>query len=253
MRKKKVDANAIKSFALLVVLVTAYQAMAQDAKTPYPNMAPIEQYLMDRTAEVALARSAAPESISRDAEVLVLGRHGFETAIKGKNGFVCIVERSWTSAPDADFWNPKVRTPICYNAAAARSLLPRNIKRTELILAGHTKTQTDETIVAAVDKKELPTMEAGAMCFMMSKQGYGGDTVEHWPSHVMFFYSQTDPAIWGANLPGSPVLAMSDDREHLTEFAISVQRWSDGTENRQAKPRNNDKLKESKNKENRSR
>src|SRR3974377_1285677 len=161
MQKKKIGAIAIKSFALLVVLGTAYQAMAQDATTPYPNMGPIEQYLMDRTAEIALARSAAPESISRDAEVLVLGRHGFETAVKGKNGFVCIVERSWTSAPDPDFWNPNVRNPICYNAAAARSLLPRNIKRTELILAGHTKTQTDEAIWAAVDKKELPVMEPG--------------------------------------------------------------------------------------------
>jgi hypothetical protein len=139
MRKKKLSAIAIKSLAVLVVLGTAYQATAQDARAPYPKMAPLEQYLMGQTAEIALARSAAPESISRDAEVLVLGRHGFETAIKGKNGFVCIVERSWTSAPDADFWNPKVRTPICYNAAAARSLLPRNIKRTELILAGHTK------------------------------------------------------------------------------------------------------------------
>jgi hypothetical protein len=59
------------------------------------RMAPIEQYLMtDRDAEIALARSSAPESISRDAEVLVLGRHGFETAVKGKNGFVCIVGRS---------------------------------------------------------------------------------------------------------------------------------------------------------------
>src|SRR5262244_2966060 len=156
MRKKKVGAIAIKSFGLLVllgivVLGTAYQAMAQDATTPYPNMAPIEQYLMDRTAEIALARSAAPESISRDAEVLVLGRHGFETAVKGKNGFVCIVERSWTSAADADFWIPKVRTPICYNAAAARSLLPRNLKRTDLILTGRTKTQVDEAIATAVD------------------------------------------------------------------------------------------------------
>ena len=80
MRKMKVGTIAIKSFALLVVLGTAHQAMAQDAKTPYPNMAPIEQYLMtDQGAEIALARSAAPESISRDAEVLVLGRHGFET------------------------------------------------------------------------------------------------------------------------------------------------------------------------------
>jgi hypothetical protein len=235
MREKKVGAIAIKSFAVLVVLGTAYQAMAQDAATPYTSMAPIEQYLLtDQGAEIALARSAAPESIARDAEVLVLGRHGFETAVKGKNGFVCMVERSWTSAPDPDFWSPKVQTPICYNAAAARSLLPRNIKRTELILAGRTQAQTDEAIAAAVDKKELPAMEPGAMCYMMSKQGYGGDSVKHWPPHVMFFYSQTDPATWGANLPDSPILAVSDEHEHLTEhltmFSIGVQRWSDGTE-----------------------
>jgi len=232
MRKQKLGAIAIKSFALLVVLGTAYQAMAQEATTPYANMAPIEQYLMDRTAEIALARSAAPESISRDAEVLVLGRHGFEKAVKGKNGFVCIVERSWTSAPDPDFWNPKVRTPICFNAAAARSYLLRNIKRTDLILAGRTKAQTDETIAAAVDKKELPAMEPGAMCYMMSKQGYGGDSVEHWPPHLMFYYSQTDPATWGAGLPGSPILGSNDTREHLTTFVVAVRRWSDGTEDR---------------------
>ena len=232
MRKTKVGAIAIKSFALLVVLGTAYQATAQDATTPYPNMAPIEQYLMDRTAEIVLGRSAAPESISRDAEVLVLGRHGFETAVKGKNGFVCIVERSWTSAPDPDFWNPKVRTPICYNAAAARSVLLRNLRRTDLILAGRTQAQVDDAIAAAVAKKELPPMEPGAMCYMMSKQGYGGDSVEHWPSHVMFFYSQIDPVTWGAGLAGSPILAVSDDHEHVTMFSIGVHRWSDGTESR---------------------
>jgi hypothetical protein len=232
MRKQKAGAIVIKSFGLLVVFGTAYQAMAQDAKTTYPSMAPIEQYRMDRTAEIPLARSAAPESVSGDAEVLVLGSHGFETAVKGKNGFVCIVERSWTSAPDTDFWNPKVRTPICYNAAAARSVLLRNIQRTDLILAGRTKAQVDEAIVAAVAKKELPAMEPGAMCYMMSKQGYGGDSVKHWPPHVMFYFSQTDPATWGAGLPGSPILAMSDDHEHLTMFAIGVQRWSDGTEPR---------------------
>jgi hypothetical protein len=234
MRKNKVGAIAVKSFALLVVLGTAYQVMAQDTKTAYSSMAPIDQYLMtDRDAEIALARSAAPESISRDADVLVLGRHGFETAVKGKNGFVCIVERSWTSAADPDFWNPKVRTPICWNAAAARSILVRNIKRTDLILAGRTQAQTDEIIVAAVDKKELPAVESGAVCYMMSKQGYGGDTVEHWPSHLMFYFPQTDPAIWGANLPGSPVVALSDTREHVTTFVIAVQRWSDGTEYRE--------------------
>ena len=231
MRKKKVGTIAIKSFALLVALGTAHQAMAQDATTLYPNMAPVNQYLMsDRAAEIALARSAAPESISSDAEVLVLGRHGFETAVKGKNGFVCIVGRSWTSAPDSEFWNPKVRVPMCVNAAAARSYLLRITKITDLTLAGQTLAQVNEGIAAAVAKKELPPMEPGAMCYMMSKQGYGGHTTEHWPSHLMFFYSQTDPAIWGANLPGSPVVAVEDTQEQLTQFVIPVQRWSDGTE-----------------------
>jgi hypothetical protein len=234
MRKKKVGAIAIKSFALLVVLGTAYQATAQDTKTPYPNMAPINQYLMpDQGAEIALARSAAPESISRDAEVLILGRHGFETAVKGKNGFVCIVERSWTSAADADFWNPKVRVPICLNAPAARSYLLHLTKETEWGLAGRTQAQMTESITAAIAKKELPAMESGAMCYMMSRQGYGGDSILHWPSHLMFFYSDTDPAIWGANLQGSPVLGVNDTVEHLTTFVVPVQRWSDGAEYRE--------------------
>jgi hypothetical protein len=232
MQKKKVGAMAIMSFALLVVLGLAYQAMAQDATITYLNMAPVEQYLMDRTAEIALARSAAPESISRDAEVLVLGPHGFETAVKGKNGFVCIVERGWTAAAEPDFWNPKVRVPICDNAAAARSYLLRTIKMTDLVLAGRTKNQVDDAIATAVEKKELPAMEKGAMCYMMSRQGYGGDSAPHWPSHVMFFFSELDAASWGANLPGSPIMAVSGEREKLTEFAIEVGRWSDGTENR---------------------
>jgi hypothetical protein len=98
MRGKKMVAIVV---ATVVMLGTAWYALAQDAKTPYPSMAPVDEYLMeDRNSEIALARSAAPESISRDAEVMVLGRHGYETAIKGTNGFVCMVERSWTAPID---------------------------------------------------------------------------------------------------------------------------------------------------------
>ena len=86
MRKNKAGSIAIPGFVLLIVLGTPYLAMAQDAKQPYPDMAPIEQYLMDRDAEIALARSAAPDAISHDASVIVLTRHGYETAVQGKNG-----------------------------------------------------------------------------------------------------------------------------------------------------------------------
>jgi len=230
MRENKVQTIVIKSFALLVVFGTAHQAMAQDAAT-YTKMAPVEQYLMaDRDEEIALARSAAPESISRDAVVLVLARHGFETAVKGKNGFVCIVGRSWTSAADEDYWDPKVRVPICVNAAGARTYLLRVRKIADWALAGRTLAQVNEISVAALGRKELPAMEPGAMCYMMGKQGYGGASAPHWPPHLMFFYSDTDPAIWGANMPGSPVIAVSDPLQHLTQFVIPTQRWSDGTE-----------------------
>ena len=230
---KKMNAIVIIGFALLVVLGTANPAKAQDAATKYTKMAPVDQYLMaDRNAEIALARSAAPESIARDAGVLVLTRHGFETAVKGTNGFVCIVGRGWTSAADPDYWNPKVRVPMCVNAAAARSYLVRLTKETEWGLAGRTPAQMNEAIKAAIAKNELPPMEPGAMCYMMGKEGFGGDSHPHWPSHLMFFYTDVDPAIWGANLPGSPVVAVADPVEHLTQFVIPVQYWSDGTEYR---------------------
>ncbi len=232
MRKKEIGAIAIKRFALLVMLGMACFSTANQATaaTAYPKMAPIEQYLMtDRAAEIALARSAAPESIARDAEVLVLGRHGFETAVQGKNGFICLVGRGWTSAADADYWNPKVRVPMCVNAAAARSYLVRLNKETEWGLAGRTPAQMTEAITAALARKELPAMESGAMCYMMSKAGYGGDSAPHWPSHLMFFFSDTDPASWGANQPGSPVIAVADPVEHLTQFVIPTAKWSDGT------------------------
>ena len=216
-------------FALVVILAACGQA--QDSKTPYPTMAPLAQYLItDRNAEMALARSAAPDSISHDAAVLVLGQHGYETAAKGENGFVCVVQRSWTAGiDDPVFWNPKLRAPICFNPPAARSYLPIVIKKTELILAGQSKAQMFDSIKAALDSKELPRIESGAMCYMMSKQQYLNDSAGHWRSHLMFFMPGTDPATWGADLPDSPILETKDPEDRLTVFLIPVGKWSDGT------------------------
>ena len=83
----------------------------------YAQMAPAAEYLDTNVqAEAALARSAALAAISRDATVLVLTRSGYETAQKGKSGFVGLVERAWMGPLDAaGFWNPKVRGAICFN------------------------------------------------------------------------------------------------------------------------------------------
>jgi hypothetical protein len=242
MLKKKVAAIAITGFALLAVLGTAHQAMAQDATTPYPKMAPIEQYLMDRTDEIALARSAAPDSISRDAAVLVLTRHGYETAVEGKNGWVCWVGRGWMAMFDhPEFWNPKVRAADCLNPPAARSILPYAYRRTEMLLAGHSKQEVIAAIKSAIDKKELPALEAGAVSYMMSKSAYLTDSGDHNLPHVMFFQSVKDGTAWGANLTNSPILAVNywyisaqsypqvESLPPLYVFLVAVDKWSDGT------------------------
>jgi hypothetical protein len=225
--------RVLRSIALaLAVLAAASQVKARQNKTSYPSMAPLEEYLMpDRNAEIKLARSAAPESISRDAKVLVLGKKGYEIAVPGKNGFVCMVDRGWTAGiDDSDFWNPKSRGPMCLNALAAKFYVPSTMKKTEMAIAGRTKKQMFEAIAAAIDKKELPAPEPGAMCYMLSKQGYLGDKAGGpWRPHLMFFTPTADSTAWGADLPGSPIFAAQSPEEHLTTFMIPVALWSDGT------------------------
>jgi hypothetical protein len=199
--------------------------------TLYERMAPLEQYLMPSGSEIGLARSAAPPAISDKATVLTLDSRGYQTAIRGTNGFTCLVERSWMAPFESpDFWNPKVRGPVCYNPAASGSILRYTLRRTKLALAGDSKERILDELRAALARKELPSPEPGAMSFMMSKDGYLSDADSHWHSHLMFHVPKVAGASWGANLPGSPVVL--DDRavpEPQTVFMVPVSRWSDGT------------------------
>ena len=238
MNRKRFQAIASLGFALILILDAAWQARAQDRQMLYPSMAPVEQYLMtDRNAEIALARSAAPEAISRDATILVLGRHGYETAVEGKNGFVCAVERGWmgpfNGEDAANFWNPKLRGPLCFNPPGARSVLPLTYKRTEMILAGKSKAQVIDALKAAYEKKELPPLEPGAMSYMMSKDQYLTDAGDHrWMAHLMFYTPLMDGIVWGADLPKSPVMLnpqFSGAPEPIDVFMVPAGWWSDGT------------------------
>lgn len=233
MSTKKFGIVVSLIYAMILVLGTSRPTQAQNEKTSYPQMAALEQYLMERNAEVALARSAAPDSISHDATVMVLGRQGYETAVEGKNGFVCIVERAWMGAFDSpEFWNPKNRGPSCFNPPAARSIMPITLLRTKLVLAGKSRVEIQEGMKTAVENKELPALEPGGMTYMMSKQGRLNDRAGHWVPHLMFYVPLTDAMTWGADVPGSPVLLnphFNGAPEPVTEFMVPVSEWSDGT------------------------
>jgi hypothetical protein len=224
------------SFVLVIALGAISKIQAQ-SKNPYPSMATLDHYLiLDRNAEMALARSAAPDSISHDAKVLVLGPHGYETAVEGKNGFVCLVERGWMSPFDGEFstnfWNPKIRGPVCYNPPAARSILPLTYKRTEMVLAGQSKAQIIDGIKTFM-KQKLPSLEPGAMSYMMSKDQYLNDGAHHnWMAHLMFYTPLMDGGSWGADVSKSPVMLnpqFNGAPEPIDVFMVPAGWWSDGT------------------------
>lgn len=231
MKRNRFAVLASMIFAFIFCIWCALPVASQKDETPYPRMAPLEQYLMDREAEIALARSAAPEAVSREAKVLVLGRHGYETAIEGKNGFVCVVQRAWHSPFESpEFWNPKIRGPLCLNPQASRSILTLTYKATEMALAGQSKAQMIEWMKTASAKKELPALEPGAMSYMMSKGAYLTDDGGHNLAHLMFYTPPIDGADWGANVPNSPVLLFDKGPlQSFNTFIVPLARWSDGT------------------------
>lgn len=229
--KKKTRIRLIAGLLLEVLLSCApLQSRASAASSPYPRMAPLARYLMPEASEIALARTAAPRAVSAAATVMVLGPEGYTTAAKGANGFLCIVERSWGAATDTrEFWNPRIRAPICFNPQAARSFAPIYLKKTRLVLAGESKAEIVRTIASAFGHGQLPALQPGAMCYMMSKQQYLTDAGRNWHPHLMFFVSGDAARSWGANLPGSPVIASKDPQERATIFMVLVGHWSDGT------------------------
>jgi hypothetical protein len=226
---RRTVANFAFVLLALVVLLQAVRPARAEADR-YPAMAPLAEYLMPKDTEVALARSAAPASVADGATVMMLGPQGYTTAVQGTNGFLCYVERSWAKATsDPEFWNPQLRAPNCFNKPAAMSVAQVYLMKTRLVLAGKSKTEIDQAIAAALDSGKLPALPPDGMCYMMSKQQYLNDKAKSWYPHLMFYAAGDVPKSWGANLDGSPVIALYDADARVTIFMVVVRHWSDGT------------------------
>lgn len=222
-------ASVVALMASSLAIIATRPAMATSEARVHSAPARIRPYLMaSREQEIALARSAAPPSISMHATVMVLGTRGYATAVKGSNGFVCLDVRSWDNAASvksADFWNPKFRAPYCFNAAGAQSVLPRYLTRTKWVLAGVPKDEIGDREKAA-GSREAPA--AGAMCYMMSRRArWIGNQPGPWRPHLMFFFRRAQAPDWGTNRRGVPAFAGVD--ENLAVLMVLVPVWSDGS------------------------
>lgn len=222
---------------LALVALFATRAVAY-GQTPtansYPTMAPIAKYLMpSAAAEIALARSAAPSSISAHAEVLVLTKQGYVVGAKGTNGWICLVGRSWTAGlDDPEFWNWRGLGPGCLNPPAVQSVLPQYLARTKWAIAGDTREEIAAKAKAAYADHQFTDPAPGSMALMLSKEGYVLGADGPWRPHVMPFIAYDQLATWGAGFKGSPILPPppSTFREYEpVTIAIPVSHWSDGS------------------------
>ena len=216
-----------RTLVAMSTLVGASTLGAQKA----PDLAP---YLMaDRAAEVALARTAAPSEVSERAAVLVLTAKGYVEASHGTNGFTCVVMRSFAAAPnDPEFWNPRVRAPLCFNPPAARTVLPAFLAQIDWALAGATPGDLNARIKQAYAEKRFTMPAAGAMAYMLSPKQRLSDADPHWMPHLMFYYDRSvDASTFGAGGFTAPVINASagDPASPMQVLYIPTRTWSDGT------------------------
>jgi hypothetical protein len=232
--RKFVDAVFLVAIQILICSVLMAPVQEAVAQTTYTEMAPISKYLPESAAdEVEVARSAAPAAIADQAEILTFGPDGYTVAVKGTNGFVCLVERSWNHRfKSLQFWNPDHRTPICYSPEAASSVLLIYLERTKWVLAHMSiaemvkRTQTE----MAENTMHLPTR--GVVMYMLSKHQYICSSSPlgcgRWYPHVMFSFPNTNLPNWGANLNGMPVFS-APAMDGITNYFVLVPKWSDQT------------------------
>lgn len=221
--------------ALIIVLASFSTAYGQaSANNPYPTMAPLSKYLMPRAAEIEMARSAGPASISANAEVLVLTKSGYVVADKGSNGWVCVVGRMWTAGlDDPEFWNPKGRGPACLNPPAVQSVLPFYLARTNWALAGDTRDEIAKKSEAGYADHQFSDPLPGSFAFMLSKEGYLNDGVAGpWRPHIMPFVGLDQMATYAAGFKGSPIFSPATStfrRYEPVTLVILAPYWSDGS------------------------
>ncbi|WP_157467894.1 hypothetical protein [Edaphobacter aggregans] len=211
----------------LTIMVFVLATLGADALLAQsPKYPPLSEYMMARSDEIALAKSAAPDNISGHATIKVLTASGFQAVHDGDNGFVCMVMRGW-SAPTytpAQFrglaYDAKVRAPICFNLEASRTVLPYYELRSKLGMEGKTPDQIAERVQAAYAKGELPKRDSVSFAYMWSADQNLASGVGHWHPHMMVFAPYYDNSMLGNNEFGSPLPQLTDDAG--TPFAVVV-------------------------------
>lgn len=191
--------------ALVLLVIAAAALSAQDSRHP-GRTGP--RRLLPLNEEVALARSAAPPSVSDSAAVWVFSDSGYVLASSG-NGAACYVARSW----------PASLEPHCFDAEGAESIMKIHMREVELLHRGATPEQVDRELGAAIMSGTLRLPRRPAMSWMMSAEqsliSDSGRPAGRWRPHVMIYYAFL-PALPGAGVNSGMITGAGTPTSSIT-------------------------------------
>jgi hypothetical protein len=219
------ERKAMKQVLVIATLVAALAPAAVAQQSKYP---PISEYLMERSEEVALAKSAAPPNVSRRATIKVLTAAGYRTVDAGDNGFVCMVLRGFaapTYTPAAArelVYDPTIAAPICYDSTAVRMVLPYQELRAKLAMEGKTADEITKAVEAAYAAGEIPKQDRVAFGYMFSADQNVHPDAGAWHPHVMIFAPNYTNEMLGGNSREDMPRATEDAGTPFTVVAIPV-------------------------------
>jgi hypothetical protein len=204
---------------ILILLVTMGGGRAAAQSVAGGRSGP--RVILPREREIALARTAAPPAVSRDASIMVLTARGFEVAVKGTSGVTCVVNRS----------HPASLEPHCFDAEGSATVLPMELRRTELLREGKSAEAIDREIAAGLlgGKYRLPRRPA--MSYMMSSEQVlyddEGKHVGKWKPHLMIYYPHLTSADLGlAGLPSTQAALVVDEGKAMSNIMIVVEEFA---------------------------
>jgi hypothetical protein len=147
--------------------------------------------LLAKSREIALARSAAPASVSAAAAVWVLSDSGYRLAVPGTTGAACMVSRSWVHSLE----------PVCFDPEGAATIMKMEIVRTELLHAGRSVAEAELGVQAALKRGEIRLPSRVAVSWMQSGAQQlvsdDGRSVGAWRPHLMLYSPGFSPADLG--------------------------------------------------------
>ena len=150
-----------------------------------PTVPKVYDASMAREQQMALAMSAAPEAVSSNATIYVLGAHGYEKAREGTNGFSCFVYRSFVNPTETAVG------PMCLDAEGSRTSLAVYLHMEELRSSGKSEAEIRADADSGYKTGRFQYPSKLGLLYMMSSQNRLGPTkdhtTQHFPPHVMIY------------------------------------------------------------------